>query len=92
MFLGVAVKDSADEFLRVQKAVDAARRRADESAGALKQLMGQLKKEWGVSTLEEAKKRLEEMQSKNEKARRVLNKRVAAFRKKWGTTLDRGDS
>ena len=71
----------------LKKKIDSARTRADRAAGALEGLLASLKKDWGCSTIEEAREKLKVMTEKTEKLRVEFGKKVEKFEEVWGDQL-----
>ena len=61
---------------------------ANKAQGALEQLMAQLEKEYGYSTIKEAKAGLAERQVKLTEAEEAYNTALKDFEEEWGDQLD----
>jgi len=72
-----------DQFKRLRKEVEDARTEADRAQGALDQLMSRLKEEFDCSDLKSAKKLLEELRAKKERAAAAFDKAARDYEKKW---------
>lgn len=64
------------------------RRRRDQSQGALNELLEQLRKEHGCSTIEEADELLEQLRTKLAQARKKLKKQLKKFDAEWTEYLE----
>jgi hypothetical protein len=77
-----------DDFLALQRRVEELRREADRAAGALSQLKQNLKDDYGVKTLKEAKRLLEKFRKEELAALKDYTAKKKAFEAKWGDKLD----
>lgn len=68
--------------------MDAKRREADRAAGALNQLLGRLKDEFGVGTVEEAEALLRKLTMVQAKAEASFDSALGKFKEKWKEKLD----
>ena len=71
-----------DDYNRLRKEVDAARRRADEAAGALKQTMAQLR-ERGLKSVAEAEKRRAKLDVEIAELEGKFSEGVKAYKEKF---------
>lgn len=74
---------SPTEFARLKEAVDAKKTAADKAAGAFDAALADFKKRFGVSTIEEAKKKLAELEATEERARKIYNAEFERFKEEW---------
>jgi ABC-type proline/glycine betaine transport system substrate-binding protein len=72
-----------DDYQRLKRKVDAAKSRRDRLKGAADELMARLKKEFKVSTVEEAEALLADLQAREAEAAKKYAKARAEFLKKW---------
>ena len=77
-----------ESFVKLQKQVEGLQRQADEAAGALKQLMKQLKKEFACNSLQEANRLLEELRQQEVTAQVEFATELKVFKKQWGHLLN----
>jgi len=71
------------KYMGLKKKVERAQQEADKAEGALEQVMKQLKKEFGCSTLEEAKKKLKVLEKQKQKAEKDFEIAVEEFEEEW---------
>lgn len=71
------------KYLQLKKKVDQSQQEADKAEGALEQVIKQLKKEFGCTTLEEAKKKLKILERQQQKAETEFGDAVEEFEEKW---------
>lgn len=76
-----------NEFNRLKKQVEAARRKADQAAGALSQLQTRLKEEFGCASVEDAVVLLRNKQTEVQKAEKLAGQKLAEFKEKYGEIL-----
>ncbi len=76
------------EFDRLRRQAEAARRRADQDAGRLDQLLAQLKAEHGVATLEEGRALLRRLAEEEQAAVKAYRQGLAAFKAEHGDKLE----
>lgn len=77
-----------DTYLELKEQVDTAQKEADEAEGAIKQIMKQIKKEFGCSTFAEAKKKYKQLKKQKEKSGKVFEDAVEEFKENWSDELD----
>lgn len=75
---------SVEDYQRLKRAADTARREAEKSQGALEQTLQQLKEDWGVSTLEEAEELLASKQRTLEEVEAEFETAFDEWKEKWG--------
>ena len=74
-------------YQNLKSKADSLKRDADRASGAFDEALAQLKKDFGVSTIDEAKALLEELQTKDTKAEQKFKAALEAFEKEWGDVL-----
>lgn len=79
-----------EEFTALKEKMASLKSQRDEAAGALQQLLKELKNEFGVGSIKEAEKLLARLEKEGEKESREYQRKVDAFQKKWGNILDNG--
>ena len=79
---------SLSEYQRFQTKIESLRKRADESAGALRQIEADLKKEFKVGSLEEGQKLLQQLERDGEKAEREYAKASEEWERKWASRIE----
>ena len=72
-----------DVFNKLKKKVERAERQRERAAGALEQLLIQLKKEFGCSTIEEAKKKLKELKLVRAQQEKEFAKQLKVFKRSY---------
>lgn len=82
------MRSKLQELADLKSRLEHKRQEGDQASGALKQLMKQLKDEFGCDTLEEAEKKLAEMQADVAKKERKFDKKLDQFNKTFGAHLD----
>ena len=75
-------------YNKLKAAVDEKQSEADKAAGAFEQALLQLKKEFGCSTVEEAKIKLAELEEKEKVTAKAYEKCLAEFIEKYGDALN----
>lgn len=78
---------SLNDLARLKTKVDAAKSERSKAAGALEQVMGRLKKEFGCSTLDDARKMLKKVTADAEKAQTAFDTAFADFEEKYADQL-----
>lgn len=76
-----------NDYLKLKKKVDELRREADEAAGARNQIMKELKKTYGVETIDEAKRLLRKLEKKEKRLQREFDEALSEFEEKWKDKL-----
>lgn len=76
-------------YQRIKKGVDQLQTEADQSQGALDQLLRRLKKTYGCDTVEEAGELLGRKEQELKEAEELYERRLAEFQEAWGDELDR---
>jgi predicted Zn-dependent protease len=75
------------EFTDLKHRVESLQKRADRAQGAFDQLTSQLKKEYGVTTLDEGKRLLLKLEKEEQKAEREYREALEKFLEEWGDQL-----
>jgi hypothetical protein len=70
-------------FEKLKKQVRKLQRETDRAEGALEVAMKELKKEFGCSTIEEAKERLQQLTLEERTLRRSFKKKLGEAEKQW---------
>ena len=76
-----------ERFQKLKEAVESLRRKADRASGVKEQILSQLRKEFGVRTLEEAEKLLLKEEKGLEKEEEALEEELETYKGKWGDLL-----
>ena len=79
------------KYMRLKKDVETAQQRANRAQGALDQLMKDLEKDFDCSTLKQAQKKLEALETEEEEAREEFEEAVEQFDEKWNSKLQGSD-
>lgn len=79
-----------DDYLRFKKQLEAKRKQLHQSEGARKQLLGQLKEEFGVGITEEAERTLEQWRQELAEVEKQLTTELAEFGQEYGKRLEEG--
>ena len=74
---------SVTEYTQLKQAVDDKRAAADRASGAFDQALAELKKKFKVSSLEEAKEKLEQFEKEEAVARKAYEKALEQFKEEW---------
>lgn len=75
------------KYNQLQTTVEGLRKEANKAAGALDQLMSQLKKEFGCKTLEEAENLLRDLTKKEKRLAKQFEEGLQEFEKDFGEKL-----
>lgn len=78
---------SATEYTKLKAAADKAAEAATRAEGAFDQALSQLKKEFNLTTLEEAKTKLEELRVEEQKAQERFEAKFEKFKEDYGHIL-----
>lgn len=73
------------EYRRLKQEVEDAKSEANKAKGALEQLMSQLKEDFDCDDLKSAKRLLEELKTKRDKAQKDFEKEMQTYEEKWRT-------
>lgn len=77
-----------DQYHTLRRRAERLRQKAAEADGALKEVLRQVKEQFGCSTLKEAKALLAELEAKERKLGARYAAEMAKFQSKWGDVLD----
>jgi len=72
-----------DKYLALKRRVESAQQKADQADGAQKEIMKQLKREFGCDTLAEAKKKLRQLEKQESVSKKAFDDALAEFEEKW---------
>jgi len=72
-----------DKYLALKRRVESAQQKADQADGAQKEIMKQLKREFGCDTLAEAKKKLKQLEKQELVSKKAFDDALAEFEEKW---------
>jgi hypothetical protein len=72
---------------QLKRKIEVYQRKADKAAGALQELMKRLKDDFGCTSLKEAEKLLERMQSDHKRDSRQFEKDLQEFEEEYGDAL-----
>ena len=78
---------SVDSFLRVKAEVEETKEQLEQSKGKLELLMGELKKSFGCSTVEEAEALLRKYKKQEERLTKEFDGLYQEFKEKWDDRL-----
>jgi len=81
-----------DEYKRLRARVDSLRRESDKAQGALEQLTGRLRDEFGCKTVAEAGRLLKRKEREAAEAELKFAAALEAFDDEWGGELEDGDA
>ena len=76
-----------NRYQRLLKEVETLRSQADRADGKLQQLKQQLKEEFGVDTIKQAKAKFKELDAEYEKAKAEFEEATEQFEKEFGDKL-----
>ncbi len=76
------------KYEELKSKVEQLRRKADKAEGALSELMKQLKKEFGCSTLKEAEKLLTKWEQQEQEQLTELEEKLEQFKQEYGDALE----
>lgn len=76
------------KYQRLKEKADEAKRQQERAIGVLQTLFKELKTKFGCSTLDEAKKKLKEMEAERDTLEASFKKKLAAYEKEFGELLD----
>jgi predicted transcriptional regulator len=79
---------NVNKYLELKKKSEAAQTKADEAKGAYDQVMKQLKEDFDCTTLAEAKKKLKNLQAKEQKLTKEFDEAVETYEEKWDNESD----
>lgn len=72
-----------DKYLNLKKKVESAQQKADQAEGGLSEVMKQLKHEFGCNTLNEAKRKLKQMESQEADSKERFDAALEKFEEDW---------
>ena len=72
-----------DKYLALKRRVESAQQKADQADGAIGEVMKQLKKEFGCSTLNEAKRKLKQLEKQEVESKEKFDSAVEKFENDW---------
>lgn len=75
--------ESLVELQKLQKFVERQRQEVERAKGALEENLKILKRDYGCSTLKQAQKKLQEMESEQEEQQKDFDKALRVFKDKW---------
>lgn len=76
-------------YNRLKEAVEKRQTEADKASGAFDQALAQLKKDFGVESIEEAKALLAELETAEQAAATAFNKKLKEFEGEFADVLNR---
>lgn len=76
------------KYQRLKERVDELRREKDRASGVVSTIKDTLREEFGVSTLKEAKAKLQELKEEQTEAEAEYETRLKAFEKEFGEVLN----
>lgn len=79
------------KFAELKEKAEAAQQAADKAAGALGEVKERMKKDFGCSTIKEAKAKLVVMQQKQEAVMAKFEDAMKQFEKDWGERVEEDD-
>ena len=77
-----------DKYVQIKKQVESAQQQADQAKGALGQVMGQIKKEFGCTSLKQAKIKRRQLEEQKVSSKKAFDKAVEKFEEDWSEELD----
>jgi predicted nucleic acid-binding Zn-ribbon protein len=72
-----------EEYNELKRKVELAKERADKASGALEQAMTRLKTEFKCNNIEEAEKKLKQLQNEVKKSKENFERFLNGFKKRW---------
>lgn len=72
-----------DRYLSLKKRVEAAQQEADRAEGALSEVMKQLEREFDCKALNEAKRKLKQLEKQEESSKKAFDEAVEEFEENW---------
>ena len=78
---------SVEEFNRLKKHAEDKRNEVAMAEGGLKQVMSDLKENFGCETIEQAQAKLAELELQEKAAETAYNTELEAYKTKWGDQL-----
>ena len=79
--------DDVQALLKLNSKLAAARAKAQRAEGVLDQLKTTLKKDWGCSSVNEPRTKLEELTRTAKKLRKQFQEKLDVFEKEWADEL-----
>jgi len=83
------MKDDLQSLTELKRKIGAAQARAERAAGVLDQILATLKREWGCSTIEEAKEKLKALTKRADRLSSEFREKSQKFEEVWGDELRR---
>ena len=80
--------NNLDKYLKLKKKVELAQQQADQAKGALQEIMKQLKKEFDCDTLQEAKKKLRQLERQKKSSKKEFDEAVEKFEEDWKEEIE----
>jgi len=77
------MSNTLKRYMELKRKTEQSQQEADRAEGALQQVMNQLKKEFGCTTLEDAKKKLDILEKQERKAEIEFEKLINEFALQW---------
>ena len=77
-----------DKYLALKKRVESAQQKADQAEGAIGEVMKQLEREFGCSTLNEAKRKLKQLEKQEVESKEKFDSAVEKFEEDWPDESD----
>jgi hypothetical protein len=72
-----------DQYRKLKLEVEESKSEAERAQGALDQLLARLKEEFDCSNLKEAKRLLDDLESKRDRAQKSFQEAMTNYQKKW---------
>jgi predicted nucleic acid-binding Zn-ribbon protein len=82
------MKTAVQRYEELKSQADQLKQQISRAEGALEQHMTRLKKEFGCSTLADAKRKLKELETAAEEASEAFDTAAAEFQEEWGDKLE----
>jgi len=80
-----------DKYLNLKKRVESAQQQADQAEGALGEIMGQIKEEFGCTSLKLAKIKLKQLEKARDISKKEFDDAVEKFEEDWSEELEEGE-
>ena len=77
-----------DKYLKLKKRVDTARQEADRAEGAEKEVMKQIKNEFGCDTLVQSQKKQKQLKGQMESSKEEFEAAIEKFEEDWSEELE----
>jgi len=77
-----------DKYVQLKKRVETAQQQADQAEGALGEIMGQIKEEFGCTSLKLAKVKLKQLEKAKDISKEEFDNAIKKFEEDWSEELE----